>query len=188
MKPTICLRSGIQFDFENPKPEMIKLSDIVHTLPYIVRFGAHGEPTVTVGVHTILVYELLLEMGVSKELYIQGLLHDATETYVGDVPAPLKMLLPDYKKIEKRVAGVISEALGVDIVNLPSEVKEADLLARHIEQWYTMPDTDWWAKTEVKGWTGADSPPPFFNWKPSYTRMIYCMRLLESKPEWKDLI
>lgn len=186
MKPTICLRSGIEFDLENPKPEMIKLSDILHTLPYIIRFGAHCEPTVSVGCHTVLVYELLLEMGVDKPTLLKGLLHDSPEAYVGDVPAPLKMLLPDYKVIEKRVAGVISEALDVDIVNLPKEVKDADLKARQIEQFHLMPDTDWWRKHHVGGWT-MFGIPKFFNDKPFMIRHILAMRLRENKPEWANL-
>lgn len=187
MKPTICLRSGIQFDFENPKPEMIKLSDILHTLPYINRFGAHAEPSISVGCHTILVFELLLEMGVERSILLKGLLHDSPETYVGDVPAPLKILLPDYKIIEKRVAGVISEAFQIDIVSLPKEVKVADEKARRIEQFYLMPDTDWWPKHHVGDWTKIMSPPIFFNWTPQQVKRVLTMRLKENNPNWAHL-
>lgn len=184
MKPTICLRSGIEFDFIDPKPEMIKLSDIVHTLPYIVRFGAHCEPTVSVGFHTLIVYQLLLDWGVvDKYILLQGLLHDAVETYVGDMTAPLKMLIPEYKVIEERIAGVISEALGVDVVNLPKVVEEADVVARQIEQYHWMPDTDWWPKIPIEGWT---SYIPLHS--PQENRRLLVLKLLENKPEWKDLL
>lgn len=43
-----------------------------------------------------------------------GLLHDASEAYMKDLPSPLKSLLPDYKKLEAEVSTVIFKKWGVN--------------------------------------------------------------------------
>ena len=58
---------------------------------------------------------------------MQGLLHDAVEAYTGDMIAPLKQISPEYQAIEQKIARLLSEFFGVDLVNLPREVKIADL-------------------------------------------------------------
>lgn len=54
-------------------------------------------------------------------------MHDATEAYCQDIPAPLKRLLPDYKRMEEKIDAVIREKYGLPPV-MSTPVKYADLI------------------------------------------------------------
>lgn len=99
--PTIKTFSGITFDFLNPTPDMISMADIAHALSNICRFGGQAHEFYSVAQHSILVSDL------SHKYALEGLLHDASEAYLGDVVRPLKRLLPEYQKIEKGVTKAI---------------------------------------------------------------------------------
>ncbi|MFU8868246.1 hypothetical protein [Natronococcus sp.] len=43
-----------------------------------------------------------------------GLLHDASEAYLSDVPAPVKRSLPGYTVAERRLQGAVREATGLE--------------------------------------------------------------------------
>ena len=55
-----------------------------------------------------------------------GLMHDAAEAFVHDISKPLKVLLPGYSEIEKRIERVIFERYGVPNP-LPPSIKELDI-------------------------------------------------------------
>ena len=68
----------------------------------------------------------------------------ATEAYVGDVSKPLKMLLPDYQRVEQRVWEAVAAWAGLPTV-LPKTVKHADMVALFWE-WRDLlatPPTEW---------------------------------------------
>jgi phage pi2 protein 07 len=116
---------GLEFDFVDPKPEQVCIEDIAHALSNICRFTGHTPNHYSVAEHSILV-----SYYVEPQNRLLALLHDASEAYLGDVASPLKQLLPEYKKLEEKVANVIFEALGVDIVTNKAynDVKLADNL------------------------------------------------------------
>lgn len=101
--------------FDEGEDWVAGLSTSTHT--YLCEgFGAHN----SVGQHSVHVSEIL-----PPNLQLAGLLHDATESYVGDVSRPLKMLLPEYRVIEDRVWGAIASKFGLPL-DLPAPIKEAD--------------------------------------------------------------
>jgi uncharacterized protein len=59
-------------------------------------------------------------------LKLEGLLHDASEAYLADLPKPVKMGLPDYNLLETQVETIIAEKFCLACPT-PSEVKSADL-------------------------------------------------------------
>lgn len=114
--------SGKRIDLENPDPEQIDIRDIVEALPKLCRFNGQINVHYSVAQHSMYVAEL-----VPDNLKYQALLHDATEAYICDIPTPLKRLLgATYKDIEDRLALVIGQKLGVDLVNLHPTVRNAD--------------------------------------------------------------
>lgn len=84
--------SGMAFDFVDPRPEMIRLDDIVHSLSRTNRWGGNIEPiSYSVAQHSLLTASACK---LPKSL-VYALLHDAAEAYIGDIPTPLKLWIID---------------------------------------------------------------------------------------------
>lgn len=112
----------------DPRPEDICIEDIAHALSLIPRFGGHSREHYSVAVHSWLVAFLVSRK--HPELALPGLLHDATEAYLGDVIKPLKWVLGDsYRQLEDRWGSVIGEAFGIELAPLHPAIKQADLVA-----------------------------------------------------------
>src|SRR5664279_1420110 len=92
----------------NPDPDALDIEEIAHALSMICRFTGHVREFYSVAQHCTIVSDL------GPACYaFTGLMHDATEAYVGDVAKPLKNMLPAYSVIEERVAQAIATRFGV---------------------------------------------------------------------------
>jgi hypothetical protein len=89
-RPYITTCSGVQFVPTDPTPEMISLSDIARGLAYKFRFAGQSPIPYTVAQHSIEVARSLASDGNSPAVCLWGLLHDAAEAYLWDVPRPIK--------------------------------------------------------------------------------------------------
>ena len=112
--------SGNKIYYTEPKPEQIELEDLAHGLAMNTR---------------LLVSKELEKQGFGPRLQIYGLLHDAAEAYVGDVPTPLKKELESFREIEHGIMDALWEALDLEP---PSEqdwknIKEADRVLLNYE-------------------------------------------------------
>lgn len=125
---TIILRSGRYFDYLDPQPETIYIDDIAWGLANTCRFNGQCLEYYSVAQHSVLVSE-----NVPKEHAFDALMHDAAEAYIGDVVAPLKQLLPDFKLIEARVEAAIAQRFGLNLP-LHADIKHTDLRLLRTEQ------------------------------------------------------
>lgn len=114
----LTLRGGFQFDLAGDKFDM-PIATIAYHLSHINRFnGAVGQ--YSVAQHCVQVAALL-----PQHLKLSGLLHDATEAVLCDIPAPLKRMLPDYQRIESRFQDAVDRRFNVKTRH--KRVREADL-------------------------------------------------------------
>ena len=127
MLPIITTFTGIQFDLQNPTPEMVQIQDIAAALSKLCRFNGHTTSFYSVAQHSVAVSEI-----VPLEYAFEALLHDAAEAYIGDMTSPLKSMLPEYRRIEEKVETVIRERFG--LASKSAIVKEADLKMLKEEQ------------------------------------------------------
>lgn len=133
----IVTASGAQVDFLNPTIDQINISDIAHALAVVPRFAGHtywkdDGRVYTVAQHSILVSNLIGLIGGSVYEQMWGLLHDASEAYMGDCSSPLKRLLPAFQSIESRLQAVICDRFGL-AHSRPESVHWADKYAICIE-------------------------------------------------------
>lgn len=146
--PWLASASGKIISLLNPDPGQIELEDIATGLANIARFNGQTNQWYSVAEHSIHVAELL-----PNKLKLQGLLHDATEAYLCDVPSPLKSLLGEaYKAVERRLAAAIGTRFGVELVALDEATKEADLMLLFAERDMLQPGgPDWgWGESTLR--------------------------------------
>ena len=132
MTNEIGMHSGAMIELTDIDPRAVCIEDIAHNLANLCRFTGGTNRFYSVAEHSHLVAAILKENGCETATVLHGLLHDATEAYLGDVSSPLKALLPAYQALERNAERVIFEALGVRPVS-PSLVYEADKMAFVIE-------------------------------------------------------
>ena len=142
-----CMQThtGRIIDLSRICEEDIVFEDICHSLSYINRFTGHADIGYSVAQHSLMVSDLCPD-----EHRLWGLMHDASEAYLGDVSTPLKSLLPEYAEIEGRVQRMIAGRFGLPWP-MPKEVKVADREALMVEKRDLF--------TVKREWLGEVEPP-----------------------------
>lgn len=113
--------SGIKFYPLDPRPEEVNIQDIAHSLSMMCRYAGHSLRFYSVAEHCCHIYDYLKRPAVKR----WGLLHDASEAFLVDVPRPIKSYLSGYKEAERSVMLAVAQAFGLN-PDEPAEVKEAD--------------------------------------------------------------
>lgn len=142
--------SGKKFDILDPKPEMICIEDIAHALSQVNRFAGHGRFPYPVSQHC-----RLGSYVIEQQYALNFLLHDASESFLGDVARPLKHFTSagdEYRKLEFKIQGLIYEVFGLPQVE-PAEVKIVDNAMLYAEKEQIMGDVQWTHK-----WSDSEKP------------------------------
>ena len=119
-KSSISTLSGRFFDLLKPEDYAYDIEEIAEALSNLCRYTGHVSKFYSVAEHSVLVSRI-----VPEPLALCGLLHDASEAFVGDVSSPLKKLLPDYRAIEDGIQGAIAKHFGIPFP-FPHEIHEGD--------------------------------------------------------------
>lgn len=132
--------SGKIINLQNPLPEQFHIQDIAHGLANVCRFSGQLRRFYSVAAHSLLVCEAVRLAGGTAEEQLHGLLHDATEAYIQDVPSPVKRLCPQYKDIENRLWKIIASKYSLT-EEMPLIVKWADDEVLDIERYAMLNNT-----------------------------------------------
>lgn len=104
----------------------IEIGDIAHSLARQCRYNGHCGGFLSVARHCIWVSDELRKVSPTMELW--GLLHDASECYVGDMVSPLKRSeeLKSFSVVEDRIHEVIAAKFDLPWP-MPAVVNDADV-------------------------------------------------------------
>lgn len=168
MNPEFMASNGKVIDLFDPDPDVFDIHVIARALSRQCRFNGHTRVFYSVAEHSVLVSKL-----VPPRLQLWGLLHDAAETFLGDVSSPLKRspLMSGYRQVE----AVMEQALLTKFGVWPAKtsvhsrhfdsagaaiVKAADVIALATEIEALMPPGSYWKKFN------PDLPDPVIpSWK-----------------------
>jgi hypothetical protein len=166
--PYIETFTGTKFTFLDPQIDQISIKDIAFSLSNQCRFNGHV-PFFSVAEHSVAVASRL-----PPRLQMAGLLHDAAEAYLSDIPSPIKAHMPEYVAMENKVQDVVNERFNIVLTaEDKAEVKYADQDATHTEAHYLLESEgrDWLPvlfqpqeKYRPRGLTPVESTRLFMYW------------------------
>lgn len=141
----LLTHTGKRFHPIGHSTEDFDIQDIAHALANLCRFAGHTRKFYSIAQHCTVVSRILEEQGFNKVTQLRGLLHDASEAYLVDIPMPVKILdcMAGYRELEKKVEDRIAERFELESLTNPS-VKRADMIALAMEARDLMGDPKDW--------------------------------------------
>ena len=157
----------------DPKPEQLDVRDIAHALSNLCRYTGHVARFYSVAEHSVRVAMFLLEGDPApvtpgmdpQRLACFGLMHDASEAYLQDIPRPLKIqpAFAFYRAAEEKLQVMIYQAVGLTDPE-PVEVKHADRVLLNTERLELLgPPPESWGE-----WPAPLPGPQGLGWDPVY--------------------
>jgi hypothetical protein len=146
LEPFLATYSGGKFYPFGPDPSRVQIEDIAHALSNICRYNGHTSEFWSVAAHSLALVQELRARGYGITMQYHGLLHDASEAYLMDVPRPIKPLFLNYEQWEENVERAVAIRFGLRCP-LPVEVKNLDhnIVPREVASFFP-PDSAAWAR------------------------------------------
>lgn len=104
----------------DPFPGDFDIQDIAWSLAMQCRYNGHTKLFYSVATHSRLVSWFCPSV-----LALEGLLHDASEAYLSDLPSPIKHMMPEYRQVEAKLESIIATAFHL-VYPMHPRVKQAD--------------------------------------------------------------
>lgn len=149
--------TGKKFYPLDPDPELICLEDIAHSLACQGRYAGHARQFYSVAQHSVHLAEVIMDRHPLSDrfrLAKYALLHDASEAYLTDIPAPLKHR-PEfafYRDAEDLLQRLIFRKFGL-AGDGSAEVREMDKqMVAEEAAIYMSPQHHDWPYQRVQGW------------------------------------
>ena len=158
-----------RFYFQDPRPEDIHILDVASGLSKNGRFTGQCIEWVSIAEHSVLVMRDLYAGGVTDPRALrQALFHDASEAYTGDLPRPLKTILPDFRRIEDRIMHAVALRFDFDWPGnlVLKEADDAAAMREVVDNMTRGPLLDHWQSKQPAGlrlqfWTPAKAMTEF---------------------------
>lgn len=155
--------TGRKFFPLSPQIEDICIEDIAHALSNICRYGGHCREFYSVAQHCCMVSDWI------PSYKLEGLLHDSTEAYLGDLVRPVKHSesMKGYRDAEHLLEGMINVVFGLDLSpEVKTFVKGYDNRALYTERKFilTNHDCEWsdpFPMDLLIPWTPAEAKDQF---------------------------
>lgn len=139
--------SGKQFYPFFPEESAIDITDIAHGLSLTCRFSGQCSEFYSVAQHSLHVALAIADNTDQAADALWGLLHDASEAYIGDMVSPLKQCFPEYRRVESRIMRSIAAKFGLpdhppesvkyfDNVMLVTEVRDLKMSTAGFEEYF----------------------------------------------------
>ncbi len=111
--PYLGTYTNKKFHFLEPTTDEICIMDIAHSLSNQCRFNGHTEVFYSVAEHCCIISDLVEAADRDRQEVLSGLLHDASEAYLCDIPSPLKPYLTNYMEMERRLEYIIQKKYNI---------------------------------------------------------------------------
>jgi len=134
----LATASGGMWSIEAPCEAQVHLRDLAAGLSRTCRYAGQLSEEAefySVAEHSLIMTSWAHRAGLvrTRSDALLYLLHDGSEAYFGDMPTPLKALVPDFRRLEDRAQGVIFRAFGISperVTALKPELKRVDTRVR----------------------------------------------------------
>jgi hypothetical protein len=169
----ICTFTGRAIRPLDPKPSDIDILDIAHSLANQCRFTGHTKEFYSVAQHSVHVSELC------NEFPLEGLLHDASETYLSDIARPIKkaddLLAIEYRGVEAELQFAIEQRFNLNPAS-EAEVKKADDAMLGAEARDLMHED--FFKFGMSKFDYSSGPNPIIPWEPEKAESLFLERYM----------
>jgi uncharacterized protein len=133
----LATSTGGKWSILDPHPADVRIEDIAGGLARTCRYAGQIRPDVpfySVSEHSVLMADWAIDQGLvaTREDALAILLHDAAEAFYGDIPTPLKEMMPNYREMEDRGQAAIMAAFGLRPELLSISKAEIKLIDRRI--------------------------------------------------------
>jgi hypothetical protein len=154
--------TGRRFFPLRPRSEDLDLRDVAHALSLQCRFNGH-----CLGFYSVAEHSVRVSRAVPRDLAAWGLLHDAAEAYLSDLPSPIKQQMQRFQDAESELLRVIADRFGL-VWPMPAPVARADmvLLATEARDLMAPPPEPWHLEADplegrIEPWAPADAERAF---------------------------
>jgi len=129
----------------DPREDEIDIEDIAHALSLMCRYTGHVKEFYSVANHSVLVSSILSDRCPQHAFW--GLMHDASEAYLHDLPYPLKQdkeFGPIYQRFEDNLMRCVCRKFGMAEVEPPEvELADKDLMATERRDLLVQTEWEW---------------------------------------------
>lgn len=182
----IVTSKGRYLDLVNCRPGDFDIEEIAQGLSAEPRFGGALTKVLVVAQHSVNTSIALDPHGDDPLMGMAGLLHDATEGVgLKDLPTPIKMLFPDYVRLEHVVGGKIALQYGLNVAAFEHPtLKMVDglMCALEAKELHPAPETIYpWCGGRPDDIDIRNIDPNFFVWDHTLAQMRFLARFYQLK-------